>query len=58
MNMLALIVGTGDAGLSHVEADSVSACAAAAAGYSSPVKVTGKCNYILIYCRLEVDSTV
>ena len=51
MIMLVLIVGTGDAGLSHLEADSVSACAAAA-GYSSPVNVTGKFNYILICCRL------
>ena len=54
MIMLVLIVGAGDAGISHLEADSVSACAAAAAdaGYSSPVNVTGKFNYILIYCRL------
>ena len=50
LSVRALIVGTGDAGLSHLEADSVSACAAG--GYSSPVKVTGKFNYILICCRL------
>ena len=41
MIMLALIVGVGDAGISRLEADSVSAYAAAG-GYSSPVKVTGK----------------
>ena len=53
MKMLASIVGAGDAGLSHLEADSVLACAAAG-GYSSPVKVTGKLNYtcILVCCRL------